>query len=114
MRITQWDILVFSRNANHKSPEFPRGYWPNTKAPASLKAWDPFVPMADGDGQTALREVLLAADDTAYHLGQFVLLRCMLGRVEIVKSSREGVARPRRPFSIQLTRHLRFRRRSVV
>ena len=28
-----------------------------------------------GDGQTILREVLLAADHTSYHVGQLVLLR---------------------------------------
>jgi hypothetical protein len=24
----EWDILEFSRNADHVSPEFPKGYWP--------------------------------------------------------------------------------------
>jgi hypothetical protein len=32
-----------------------------------------------GDGQTILREALLVADHNAYHLGQFILLRRMLG-----------------------------------
>jgi len=32
-----------------------------------------------GSGQTILREALLIADHNAYHLGQFVLVRRLLG-----------------------------------
>jgi hypothetical protein len=32
-----------------------------------------------GDGQTLLREVLVAGQHTSYHLGQIVLLRRILG-----------------------------------
>ena len=28
IRIAQWDILEFSRNAKHVSPKWPDGYWP--------------------------------------------------------------------------------------
>jgi hypothetical protein len=102
MRIAQWDILEFTRNANHVSPEFPDGYWPSAPAPANEKAWeksvgafrtdltaitelvanestDLFARIPHGDGQTILREVLLVADHNAYHLGQLVLLRRLLG-----------------------------------
>lgn len=102
MRIAQWDILDFSRDAKHKSPSFPDGYWPKTAEPPDDKAWDRSVHsfctdlqslcalVADegtdlyariphGDGQTVLREALLAADHNAYHLGQLLLLRRMLG-----------------------------------
>src|SRR5271154_3251988 len=102
LRITLWDILEFSRNSGHKSPEFPVGYWPGTQAPPNEKAWDQSVQafrkdlealcelVADestdllaivphGDGQTILREALLAADHNAYHLGELVLLRRLLG-----------------------------------
>ncbi len=102
MRIAQWDILEFMRNAKHVSPEFPAGYWPATPAPPSEKAWDKSVDafradlkailelVADdstdllaaiphGDGKTILREVLLVADHNAYHLGELVLLRRVLG-----------------------------------
>ena len=101
MRIAQWDILEFSRNAKHVSPEFPAGYWPRQEAPPSAKAWDDSVktfrkdlkemvelvkdPKVDlyarlpwGDGQTVLREALLVADHNAYHLGQLVTLRRLL------------------------------------
>jgi hypothetical protein len=32
-----------------------------------------------GDGQTILREALLVADHNAYHLGQLLILRRLLG-----------------------------------
>lgn len=102
MRITQWDILEFSRNAKHVSPKFPEGYWPKTDAPPSAAAWEKSVaafrkdlramqdlvadPSTDlvariphGTGQTILREALLVADHNGYHLGQLVLLRRLLG-----------------------------------
>ena len=102
MRIAQSDILEFSRTANHKSPDWPGEYWPATAEPPDPKAWDRTVHgfyrdlqsmcalIADegsdlyariphGDGQTLLREALLVADHNAYHLGQFVLVRQMLG-----------------------------------
>src|SRR5271165_5789084 len=102
MRIAQWDILEFSRDAKHKSPPWPEGYWPKTAAPASADAWeksvkaveehvdamrklvadpsrDLFAPLPHGTGQTLLREALLAADHNAYHLGQLVLVRRALG-----------------------------------
>ena len=102
MRIAQWDILEFSRNPNHQSPEFPKGYWPHTPAPAGNTDWNKSVKafrkdlkamcglVADegtdllariphGDGQTILREAFLVADHNAYHLGQMILLRRLLG-----------------------------------
>ncbi len=101
MRIAQWDILEFSRNPKHVSPEFPQGYWPASDAPPNA-AWkrsiaafradlaamaklvkdpasDLFTPFPHGDGQTLLREALLIADHNAYHIGQVVMLRRLLG-----------------------------------
>src|ERR1700739_607991 len=40
LRLAQWDILEFSRDAKHVSPEWPAGYWPPTPAPPSAQAWD--------------------------------------------------------------------------
>ena len=40
---------------------------------------DLFAKIPHGDGQTVLREALLLADHNAYHLGEMVLLRRMLG-----------------------------------
>ena len=102
MRIAQWDILEFSRNSAHQSPEWPAGYWPVDEAPPSEEAWDQTIaafhcdldeleqlvadPAQDllaafpwGDGQTLLREALLVADHNAYHLGQLVAVRRALG-----------------------------------
>lgn len=102
MRIAQWDILEFSRSAKHQSPKWPEGYWPASPAPPDDKAWEKSVrafhhdlkamcdlvsdPATDlhakiphGDGQTILREALLVADHNAYHLGQLVLARRLLG-----------------------------------
>lgn len=102
MRLAQWDILEFSRNPNHVSPPFPEGYWPEGDAPPNGAAWDQtlaafradlqamqdlvanpatdlFTRIPHGEGQTILREALLVADHNAYHLGQLVMLRQVLG-----------------------------------
>ena len=102
LRIAQWDILDFSRNPKHVSPEWPEGYWPSTDAPPSPAAWnnsvstfqadlkammslvksprrDLFARIPHGEGQTILREALLVADHNAYHLGELVYLRRALG-----------------------------------
>jgi hypothetical protein len=102
MRIAQWDILRFSVDPKHISPEWPAGYWPSGDAPPDSKAWeksvalfradlqamkdlvsdsgtDLFKPISHGQGQTILREALLVADHNAYHLGQLVTVRRLLG-----------------------------------
>lgn len=102
MRIAQWDILEFSRNPKHVSPEWPRGYWPETPEPPNAKAWakslklfagdlaamkrlvanprtNLFARIPHGNGQTILREALLVADHNAYHLGEVVITRRVLG-----------------------------------
>ncbi len=102
MRIAQWDILEFSRNSGHKSPNWPEGYWPVSPEPPDDAAWDRSVTsflhdmrsmcalvsdratdlyarIPNGSGQTLLREALLVADHNSYHLGQLVLVRRMLG-----------------------------------
>ena len=40
LRIALWDIVEFSRDPKHVSPEFPSGYWPKTQAPTDEKAWN--------------------------------------------------------------------------
>ncbi len=102
LRIAQWDILEFSRDAKHESPKWPEGYWPKEKAPADEKAWDKsvrafkrdlkemvelvqdektdlFAKIPHGDGQTILRQALLTADHNAYHVGELVLVRRLVG-----------------------------------
>jgi hypothetical protein len=102
LRIAQWDILEFSRNQHHQSPKFPDGYWPLKPAPPDKTAWnksvqafrkdlkamcelvadedtDLFAKIPHGDGQTILREAFILADHNAYHLGQLILVRRILG-----------------------------------
>lgn len=102
LRLAQCDILEFSRNSKHKSPEWPKGYWPRTDTPPSAAVWNRSIhqfrkdlkamqdlvanPKVDlyaripwGDGQTILREALLLADHNSYHLGQLVDVRRLLG-----------------------------------
>lgn len=102
LRIAQCDILEFSRNSAHKSPDWPSGYWPEAHSPGDETAWDKsvrafrrdlkamcelvaaestdlYAKIPHGDGQTVLREALLVADHNAYHIGQLVLVRRLLG-----------------------------------
>jgi hypothetical protein len=102
LRIAQWDMLEFSRDAKHVSPEWPKGYWPESAAPPDESAWnhsvkafrhdlaamrklvanpasDIFTPFPHGEGQTLLRETLQLADHNAYHIGELVSLRRILG-----------------------------------
>ena len=102
LRLAQWDILEFSRNAQHVSPKWPEGYWPKQEAPPNAAAWnksiqqfrrdlkavqslvanpktDLFAKIPWGDGPTILREALLVADHNAYHLAQLVDVRRLLG-----------------------------------
>lgn len=97
MRLAQWDILEFSRDPNHVSPEFPKGYWPMPSEPGTPTLWQKSIdefrndlrqmealvedPSTDlhakiphGDGQTILREALLIADHNAYHLGVLAVM----------------------------------------
>jgi|SRR5215207_11171601 len=98
MRIAQRDIVEFSRDASHVSPEWPEGYWPDKSKEADAEDWrrsvesfradlremeslveddstDLYARIPHGDGQTVLREALLVADHNAYHLGALVTLR---------------------------------------
>ena len=101
MRLAQWDILEFSRDPNHASPEFPKGYWPAPENAGTVELWqesaakfksdlkemqrlvannstDLHARIPHGDGQTILREALLVADHNAYHLGALVIMARML------------------------------------
>ena len=102
MRISQWDILNFVRDPNHKSPEWPQGYWPGDDAPPTSRAWDDAIaafhtdhsafeqiladpannlvsPIAHGTGQTLMREAMVLMDHTSYHVAQLILVRRLLG-----------------------------------
>ena len=102
IRLAQRDILEFSESPEYKERKWPDEYWPDSPEPAGAGQWDKSVrailddreafiqllndPQRDlyqafpwGDGQTLLREALLIADHNAYHVGELVLVRRLLG-----------------------------------
>jgi hypothetical protein len=102
IRITQHDIVDFCRNPAYEEMTWPDDYWPEAAKPPSAGAWDESVrrfredraalealardPAVDlaariphGSGQTYLREILLVIDHTAYHLGELIVVRRLLG-----------------------------------
>lgn len=101
LRRAQHDILEFCLNSDYEELTWPDDYWPSSPEPPSPEAWndsveryradrtalqdlaDTTVELADriphGSGQTHMRELLLAADHAAYHVGQIVLVRRALG-----------------------------------
>lgn len=102
LRLTQYDILDFCRNPAYKERAWPKDYWPSSPAPPTPSAWDEsiaafrrdrdalkklaadtsidlFARIPHGTGQIYLRELLLVADHSAYHVGQLVLVRRGLG-----------------------------------
>lgn len=104
IRIAQRDILDFSAppTGGYHGLKWPEQYWPEQPMPPSPEAWDRCVaaikadresfkalilkPGADlakafrwGTGQNLLREALLIADHAAYHVGELIILRRLLG-----------------------------------
>jgi hypothetical protein len=102
LRITQRDILDFCRNPDYQELSWPDDYWPAGSAPPSPGALDESIRqlvqdraalqalardaavdlsarIPHGTGQTYLRELLLAADHAAYHVGELVVVRRLLG-----------------------------------
>lgn len=102
LRIAQWDIVEFSRNPGHISPDWPEGYWTKDLAPQNEQNWtqslkavktdqenmidlisnpdnDLIKPFPHGDGQNLMREAMLIVDHNAYHIGQIILIRKLLG-----------------------------------
>ena len=104
MRITQRDILNFSAppTGGYQHIAWPDAYWPKSSEPPSPDAWvntiatiradqkkfeslltkpevDLYKPFRWGDGQNLLREALLIADHNAYHIGELIVIRRLLG-----------------------------------
>ena len=102
MRIAQEDILRYTLDASWQSPEWPGGYWPAQAEQVTDEMWkasvtaffsnleevialvldatlDLTASIPHGEDKTYLREVFLVADHNAYHLGQIVQTRRMLG-----------------------------------
>jgi len=102
IRTAQADILEFCRSAKYREKKWPEDYWPKSPAPRNAEAWtrslaafrrdrkamqrlaidrriDLLATVPNGTDQTYLREVLLVADHTAYHVAQIVDIRRALG-----------------------------------
>jgi hypothetical protein len=102
LRITQWDILEYIRSPGHRSPPWPDGYWPATDAIAEAGQFEKSIAAFLADraalramvsnpdvdlraaiphtpGHSLLREIRIVADHNAYHVGEFAILRQVMG-----------------------------------
>ena len=102
IRITQNDILDFSTNPNYQDKAWPKAYWPDPATAATSADWrrtialfhqdqqalvdlvndpqtDLFVKIPHGTGQNILKEILVVADHNAYHVGEFAIMRQVMG-----------------------------------
>ena len=102
IRMVQHDILEFVRDPNYVSPQWPEGYWPGENELANQDRWDQTIrgiqkdhaeilgmvgdtntnltaPLPHAPDYNLLREVLLVTDHMAYHLGEFAILRQVVG-----------------------------------
>lgn len=102
IRLAQHDILAYSKDSSIESPDWPEGYWPENKSPQGEDEWSQsletikaekaemktlvenaanglFEPFANGSGHTLFRQAMLIAEHTAYHTGQIIVVRRLLG-----------------------------------
>lgn len=102
VRLAQEDILRYTLDATWRSPEWPKGYWPDPDAEVTDERWreafhgyrkdldevcalaqdtarDLTAEIPHGEGRTYLRQILLVADHNAYHTAQIVAIRKLLG-----------------------------------
>jgi uncharacterized damage-inducible protein DinB len=102
IRLAQADLVDFMEDDAYSAPAWPDDYWPHAPAPPSPAAWEaalesvrrdrerlaavaarPTLELATaipgGTGQTYLRTLLVAVDHAAYHVGQIVAVRRLLG-----------------------------------
>ena len=102
LRLTQRDILEYVRDPDYEEREWPREYWPEPDATATRKQFDETVrlfledraalrailmdPATDlfavipgSPGHNLVREIRIDADHNAYHIGEFAILRQVMG-----------------------------------
>jgi hypothetical protein len=110
LRISQWDILDFIRNPQYVWRKWPDDYWPANTARASQAQWnetiagfqadlkslddlvaDPVTRLTEeiphAPGYTILREILVVCDHNAYHIGEFAILRQVMGTWPVKRES---------------------------
>ena len=99
IRIAQWDMLEFCKDASHQSPKWPDDYWPKDTGPENDEAWDQSIQQINtnldefinllksgdiykklphGEGQSILREALQIADHNAYHVAEIIVIRRLM------------------------------------
>lgn len=102
IRIGQDDIIEFCNNPDYEALDWPDDYWPEESKPESQEQFEKSIQAVQegieemgelirnsqnnvqevflhGDGQTLFREAMLIVDHNAYHIGQIVLIRRLLG-----------------------------------
>ncbi len=102
LRIAQWDILDYIRNPQYQYRQWPDDYWPHAGSQTDATGWnktindfradshaleaivrDPALdltaPLPHAPQHNILREILVVADHNAYHLGEFAILRQVMG-----------------------------------
>ncbi len=102
IRISQDDIIEFCINERYEEIDWPDDYWPESHKPADKEEWensksavqegidrmkemisnpelDLLEPFPHGGGQTLFREAMLIIDHGAYHIGQIIQIRRILG-----------------------------------
>jgi hypothetical protein len=102
IRITQWDMLRYIVDPKHVSPDWPKGYWPAQDAVTDREGWEATIgayladrgslidvvkepqtnllaPVAHMENRSILRSAFIIVDHTAYHLGELVMGRQILG-----------------------------------
>ena len=102
LRLTQADILDYVVDPDYVEPDWPAEYWPDRRATASRAEFDATIDAFIADkaalralvmdpardlfavipgtpGHTLLREARIDADHNAYHVGEFAILRQIMG-----------------------------------
>lgn len=102
LRITQWDILDYIVNRAYVERRWPDAYWPSREATATQRqfaatvdgfrsdnaalhalvadpATDLLAVIPNTPGHTILREVRIVGDHNSYHIGEFAILRQVMG-----------------------------------
>ena len=102
IRFAQSDILEYIRNRSYLAPTWPDNYWPARDAQATPAEFDATVeryradraalrelvadpatdllaPLPGTPGHTIVRQVRIVGAHNAYHLGEFAILRQVMG-----------------------------------
>jgi hypothetical protein len=102
IRMAQWDILDYIRDRAYLAPAWPDEYWPPRDATVTAEQWaasveafqddrralaalvadpgtDLLAPIPDTPGHSVLREIRIVAAHNAYHIGEFAVLRQVMG-----------------------------------